>query len=129
MKTLLRLLRYVRPHAGWAAVAVVGMVGVAISMMFLVFLISPIFDVVLGADLSGAKAALGAADSGKAAALPNAGVVKELRQAFESAKAGLGSHLPSDTAVILLLGFLTVLVKNLLTYFGHYASTAPAWPR
>ena len=121
MKTLLRLLRYVRPHAGWAAVAVVGMVGVAISMMFLVFLISPIFDVVLGADLSGAKAALGAADSGKAAALPNAGVVKELRQAFESAKAGLGSHLPSDTAVILLLGFLTVLVKNVLTYFGHYA--------
>ena len=121
MKTLLRLLRYVRPHAGWAAVAVVGMVGVAISMMFLVFLISPIFDEVLGANLSGVKAALGAADSDKAEALPNAGVIKEMRQAFESAKARLGEHLPSDRAVILLLGFLTVLIKNVLTYFGHYA--------
>ena len=121
MKTLLRLLRYVRPHAGWAAVAVVGMVGVAISMMFLVFLISPIFDEVLGANAPGAAAALGKADGSKAAALPNAGVIKELRRSFDSAKVRLGAHLPSDRAVILLLGFLTVLVKNVLTYFGHYA--------
>ena len=121
MRTLLRLLRYVRPHSGWAAVAAVGMVGVALSMMFLVFLISPIFDEVLGArPLAGGSDVTGAAVAGKAS-LPDAGVVREMRRSFESAKARLAGHLPSDRAVILLLGFLTVLVKNVLTYFGHYA--------
>ncbi len=120
MNTALRLLRYVRPHAGWAAVAVVGMVGVAISMMFLVFLVSPIFDEVLGAN-AGATQPAAASGLNKAGKLPDVGVIHEMRRAFDSAKAGLSQILPSSRAVILLLGFLTVLVKNVLTYFGHYA--------
>ncbi len=48
MRTVLRLLRAARPHAGWAAVAVAGMVGVAISFAALTFMIAPIFDQHLG---------------------------------------------------------------------------------
>jgi len=121
VRTLLRLLRYVRPHAGWAAIAVVGMVGVAVSMMFLVFLISPIFDEVLGAGSPAAEVLAGKTASGAERGMPDVGVIREMRRAFESAKGRLAAHLPSDRAVILLLGFLTVLLKNLLTYFGHYA--------
>jgi ATP-binding cassette, subfamily B, bacterial MsbA len=121
VRTLLRLLRYVRPHAGWAAVAVLGMVGVAISMMFLVFLVSPIFDEVLGANAGGGQGGAAASALGAAGKLPDTGVIGEMRRAFDSAKASLGEHLPSSRAVILLLGFLTVLSKNVLTYFGHYA--------
>ncbi|MFH1176781.1 MAG: ABC transporter transmembrane domain-containing protein [Acidobacteriota bacterium] len=122
MKTLLRLLRYVRPHAGWAAVAVLGMVGVAISVVFLVFLITPIIDEVLGAQagsvIAAPQAAVAPAKPGK---LPDVGLVKELRSSFDAATRQLGEHLPSSRAVILVLGFFTVFMKNLLTYFGHYA--------
>jgi ATP-binding cassette, subfamily B, bacterial MsbA len=122
VRTLLRLMRYVRPHAGWAAVAVIGMVGVAISMMFLIFLVSPIFDEVLGAHAGGGGQGTATAPGlAGAASLPDVGVIREMRHAFESAKARLGEHLPSGRAVILLLGFLTVLVKNVFTYFGRYA--------
>jgi subfamily B ATP-binding cassette protein MsbA len=121
MKTLLRLLRYVRPHAGWAAVAVLAMVGVALSMVFLVFLIEPVFDEVLKASPPAAQAMLGkvAGEGGDSA--HSVGLVRELRRGFDAVKHRLRARMPDSRAVILLLGFLTVFIKNILNYFGHYA--------
>jgi subfamily B ATP-binding cassette protein MsbA len=120
VRTLLRLLRYVRPHSGWAAAAVLGMVGVALATVFLVFLIEPVFDEVLKASPPAAQAMLGAAGGGEAGGA-SVGVVRELRRAFDAVKQRLRAHLPDSRAVILLLGFLAVLVKNVLNYLGHYA--------
>ena len=57
----------------------------------------------------------------KAPKVPEVGIVKEMRGWFEHAKAGLRRHLPNDTVAILLLGFLTVFVRNLFMYLGHYS--------
>jgi subfamily B ATP-binding cassette protein MsbA len=121
VKTFLRLLGYVRPHAGWAALAMVGMLGVALSMVFLVFLIEPIFDEVLKESPPAARVMLDKAAGAGGQAAPAAGVVRELRRTFETIKIKLRHQLPDSRAVILLLGLLTVLVKNVLTYLGHYA--------
>ena len=57
----------------------------------------------------------------KAPKVPEVGIVKEMRGWFEHAKAGLRRHLPNDAVAILLLGFLTVFVRNLFMYLGHYS--------
>jgi subfamily B ATP-binding cassette protein MsbA len=57
----------------------------------------------------------------KAPKVPEVGIVKEMREWFERGKTALGRHLPSDAVAILLLGFLTVFVKNLFLYLGHYS--------
>ena len=120
MRTLLRLLGYVRPHAGWAAAAVAGMMGVALTSVFIVFLIAPIFDELLATGGSTALIPL-AGGQAKAGRMPEIGVVKALRRSFEDAKAALSRHLPSSRAAILTLGLLAVLLRSLLLYFGHYA--------
>ncbi len=122
MKVLWRLLRYTRPHVGWAAVAVVGMVGVALATVFLMYLVVPLFDNMLGA--GAAQQILGKSVAGQASAAPKKApnpIVRTLQQQFERARGVLSVHLPSDRWSLAVLVLLTVFVKNALTYFGHYA--------
>ena len=117
VKPLLRLVSFLRPHAGWVAVAVAGMVGVALSSVFLLFLIQPVFDEVL----VGADEAVAVARAARAERIPQVGVVKALHGWFEAAKEELRRHMPSDRSIVLLLAFLAVVSKNLFAYLGHYA--------
>ncbi len=123
MRALRRLLRFLRPHAGWAVASVAGMIGVAAASVFMVFLLSPLLDEVL----AGQGGALGLAGAAKAPAgasapkIPEVGIVKEMRAWYENAKDALRRYLPSDAVAILLLGFLTVFLKNLFVYLGHYS--------
>jgi len=101
------------------------MAGVALTMVFLVFLIYPIFDQLLGAgagqEILGARAAVmekGEADHSR---VPETALVRSLRQRYEGAKEALGEHLPDDRWAIVVIALFTVFLKNLLTYFGHYA--------
>lgn len=120
MRTLWRLLRYTKPHAGWAALAVVGMVGVALATVFLMYLVVPLFDHMLGA--GAAQQILGKSVAGEKASNKSENpVLRQLRQQFEGLSGQLAAHLPSDRWALAVLVLLTVLVKNALTYFGHYA--------
>jgi len=124
MKAFRRLLKYVRPHIGWALAAVAGMIGVAIASVFMVFLLSPLLDDVLGGRGEARGLSAGAPSvvaKVKAPKVPEVGIVKEMREWLEWGKTALRRHLPSDAVVILLLGFLTVFVKNLFLYLGHYS--------
>ena len=124
MKAFRRLLKYVRPHIGWALAAVAGMIGVAIASVFMVFLLSPLLDDVLGGREEARGLSAGAPSvvaKVKAPKVPEVGIVKEMREWFERGKTALGRHLPSDAVAVLLLGFLTVFVKNLFLYLGHYS--------
>jgi subfamily B ATP-binding cassette protein MsbA len=120
MKAFWRLLGYAKPHAGWAGLAVVGMVGVAIATVFLMYLVVPLFDQMLGA--GAAQQILGKSVAvekpGKKAENP---LLRTLRQQFEALQKTLSAHLPSDRWALAVLVLLTVFVKNALTYFGHYA--------
>jgi subfamily B ATP-binding cassette protein MsbA len=124
MRAFRRLLRYVKPHIAWALAAVAGMIGVAIASVFMVFLLSPLLDEVLGgrggaAGLSTAvPSAVGRLTAPK---VPEVGIVKEMRAWFDQGKSALRRLLPSDAVAILLLGFLAVFVKNLFLYLGHYS--------
>jgi subfamily B ATP-binding cassette protein MsbA len=124
MKAFRRLLKYVRPHIGWALAAVAGMIGVAIASVFMVFLLSPLLDDVLGGRGEARGLSAGAPSvvaKVKTPKVPEVGIVKEMREWFERGKTALGRHLPSDAVAILLLGFLTVFVKNMFLYLGHYS--------
>lgn len=123
MRTLLRLLRFLKPHAGWAAVAVGGMLGVALTTVFLVFLIYPVFDQLLGAGagaavLGGVPAASAGPSPGK---VPDAAVVRTLRARFDDAKSAILTLIPSEHLAIVIIAFCTVFLRAALTYFGHYA--------
>jgi len=117
VRPLLRLVSFLRPHAGWVAVAVAGMVGVALSAVSLLFLVQPVFDEVL----VNADQAVAAARAARGERIPQVGVVKALQGWFEAAKEELRRHLPSDRSIVLFLAFLAVVSKNLFTYLGHYA--------
>lgn len=117
MRPLLRLIAFFRPHAGWVVVAVAGMIGVALSAVFLLFLIKPVFDEVL----VGADEAVAVVRDAQPDRVPQVGVVKALQGWFDAAREELRHHLPSDRSIILLLAFLAVVSKNLFTYLGHYA--------
>jgi ATP-binding cassette, subfamily B, bacterial MsbA len=125
VKTMVRLLRYLRPHAGWSIVAVGGMAGVAVTVVFLVFLLYPIFDQLLGAGagaaILGGHGAAAAHATAPAAKLPDSSAVRALESRFEAAKQSLRSLVPSDRWAIVVIALITVFVKNLLTYFGQYA--------
>ena len=124
MRALRRLLKFLRPHMVWALTAIAGMIGVAVASVFMVFLLSPLLDEVLGgrgAALSLAAGAPAAVAKVKAPKLPEVGVVKELRGWYEQGKDTLRRYLPNDAVAILLLGFLTVFVKNVFLYLGHYS--------
>lgn len=117
MRPLLRLIGFFRPHLGWVAVAVAGMIGVAFSAVFMLFLIKPVFDEVL----VNADQAVAVARAGRAHRIPPVGVVKALQEWFDVAKEELRRHLPSDRSIILLLAFLAVVSKNVFVYLGNYA--------
>jgi len=122
MKAFARLLGYMRPHIGWALTAAAGMIGVAVASVFMVFLLSPLLDDVLGARATVPGLGDGAPSAvAKAPRVPEVGIVKEMRGWFEHAKAGLRRHLPNDAVAILLLGFLTIFARNLFMYLGHYS--------
>jgi subfamily B ATP-binding cassette protein MsbA len=124
MKAFRRLLKYVKPHIGWALAAVAGMIGVAIASVFMVFLLSPLLDDVLGGrgDVPGLSAGAPAAVAkAKVPKVPEVGIVKEMRAWFDQGKSALRRLLPSDAVAILLLGFLAVFVKNMFLYLGHYS--------
>lgn len=122
MKTLWRLLRFTRPHAGWAAAAVVGMVGVALATVFLMYLVVPLFDQMLGAgaaqEIFGKGPKLESSAPAKKTENP---ILGGLRRQFELVEGRLLQYLPSKAWALATLVLLTVLVKNALTYFGHYA--------
>ena len=119
MRALRRLLAYLRPHLGWLAGAVVAMVGVALAVVVLISLIQPVFDEVLGGQVRvpGVSATAG----GRAEQLGGSAVVRTVRRWLDDARAAIKAWLPSDAGAILLLGVLTLLVKNVLIYLGHYA--------
>ncbi len=124
MKAFRRILRYVKPHIAWALAAVAGMIGVAIASVFMVFLLSPLLDDVLGGrgDVPGLSAGAPAAVARlKGPKVPEVGIVKEMRAWFDQGKSALRRLLPSDAVAILLLGFLAVFVKNVFLYLGHYS--------
>jgi subfamily B ATP-binding cassette protein MsbA len=89
----------------------------------MVFLLSPILDLLGGKTGAPALAGAGPAAVAKVGVpkVPEVGIVKEMRVWFEEGTAALRSHLPSDTVAILVLGFLTVFLKNLFLYLGHYS--------
>ncbi|MEP0774960.1 MAG: ABC transporter ATP-binding protein, partial [Acidobacteriota bacterium] len=117
MRPLLRLIGFFRPHLGWVAIAVGGMIGVAFSAVFMLFLIKPVFDEVL----VNADQAVAVARATRADKIPQVGVVKALQGWFDVAKEELRRHLPSDRSIILLLAFLAVVAKNFFVYLGNYA--------
>jgi subfamily B ATP-binding cassette protein MsbA len=123
MRALRRVLKYLRPHLAWGLASVAGMIGVAAASVFMVFLLSPILDL-LGAK-PGVPSLTGSRPPAVAKAgvpkVPEVGIVKEMRVWFEEGKNALRTYLPSDTVAILLLGFLTVFLKNLFLYLGHYS--------
>ncbi len=122
MRTMRRLLGFLRPHAAWAGAAVLGMVGVALATVFLVFLVTPLLDEVMGGTVAlPGLAAPPSAGTGKPSHLPEIGLVREMKAWFNEAKAELRRRLPSDIAAILVIGFFTVLVRNALLYFGQYS--------
>jgi subfamily B ATP-binding cassette protein MsbA len=123
MRALRRLLAFLRPHLGWAIAAVAGMIGVAVASVFMVFMLSPILDLLGGRTSSAALAGKGPTAVAKVGVprVPDVGIVKEMRVWFEEGKAVLRSQLPSDTIAVLLLAFLTVFLKNLFLYLGHYS--------
>jgi ATP-binding cassette, subfamily B, bacterial MsbA len=123
MSAVRRLLKHLRPHIGWAVASVTGMIGVAVASVFMVFLLSPILDLLGGKTTTPGLTGAGATAVAKVGVpkVPEVGVVKEMRVWFEKAKDVLRRHLPSDTVAILLLGFLTVFLKNLFLYLGHYS--------
>ena len=120
MNAVRRLLKHVRPHMAWALASVAGMIGVAAASVFMVFLLSPILDLLGGKTTTPGLAATGPAAVAKIG-VPEVGIVKEMRVWFEKGKSVLRSRLPSDTVAILVLGFLTVFLKNLFLYLGHYS--------
>jgi subfamily B ATP-binding cassette protein MsbA len=119
---LRRLLGFLRPHLGWVVVAVAAALAVAVSMVFLVSLASPLVDQ-LKTQVAGA-AARGSAPTVKVPsvpALPKVGIVKALDDLFREGRDALRALLPADIAAIFALMFLTLLVKNVFLYFGNYA--------
>ena len=124
MSALRRIVKMLRPHSGWVVGAALAMTGVALATVFMVFLIGPMFDTVLGASipLPGLTSAAGPAPGARApAAVEQLGFARDLKAWFESAKESLRRFLPNDAVAILLLGFLAVLAKNAFTYLGNYA--------
>ncbi|MBP1620201.1 MAG: putative transporter (permease and ATP-binding protein) [Acidobacteria bacterium] len=119
MRALLRILHYLRSHLGWVAVAVAGMIGVALAVVVLIALIQPVFDEVLGGQVR--MPGVGSDAGAKAARLGDSGFVGSVRRRLDGARAAVKSWLPSDVGAILLLGVLTLFVKNALIYLGHYA--------
>jgi subfamily B ATP-binding cassette protein MsbA len=123
MNAVRRLLKHLRPHMAWALASVAGMIGVAAASVFMVFLLSPILDLLGGKTTTPGLTGAGATAVAKVGVpkVPEVGVVKEMRVWFEKGKSVLRSRLPSDTVAILVLGFLTVFLKNLFLYLGHYS--------
>jgi len=127
MSTLRRLVSYLRPHAGWVAIAALSMAGVALALIFMVSLLGPLVKTVLGPDATLPGMSIGAAGSqAGSAAVPASkvrtfGFAKAVESWFDDARAAIRDVVPTDALAVLLLGFLAVLVKNALTYFGHYA--------
>ncbi len=125
MNALRRILKMLRPHFAWVLAAAVAMVGVALATVFMVFLIGPIFDTVLGSAACPSRGWLrrpgrlqgrtGGSRSSSSAS------PRTSRRGSRARRTRLRRFLPSDAVAILLLGFLSVLAKNIFTYFGHYA--------
>jgi len=124
VRAIWRLLGFMRPHAGWIGVAVVGMVGVALTSVLLVALLVPLFDEVLGQGASSTMLQHAQArQEGSAAgtkALDNP-TVRSVQRFIESSRAFLRRQVPSDKAALIALAFLVLVAKNALNYFGHYA--------
>jgi subfamily B ATP-binding cassette protein MsbA len=123
VRTIWRLLGYMRSHFAWVVAAVAGMAGVAITSVLLVALLVPVFDEVLGpgtaANMIHAKLAKsGSANQSHMLETP---VVRDVQEFITNAREGLRRHLPSDKAALIVLAFLVLLAKNLLNYLGHYS--------
>jgi subfamily B ATP-binding cassette protein MsbA len=102
------------------------MAGVALALIFMVSLAGPLFEIVLGSgvEVPGFSAPPGTGEGG---AFPPGGPVAKFGFAkavdtwFDDAREALRSLIPADAAAVLLLVFVTIVVKNFLTYLGHYA--------
>lgn len=124
-------MRLLRPHLGWAGLAVVGMAGSAVAFVFMVFLIMPVYDELLSAGRpQEAPAVAGAAaQPSRSSSIPEVGIVRTFNGWLEATKARLRDHLPGleeggrwrDKWAVLVLAFVTLILRNFMTYFGHYA--------
>lgn len=126
MSALKRLLGFLRPHAAWVAAAAVSMAGVALALIFMVSLAGPVFEIVLGSgvEVPGIVAPADTGqDKGSAAesVVAKFGFAKAVDTWFDNARDVLRALVPADAAAVLLLVFATIIIKNLLTYLGHYA--------
>jgi len=120
VKTVRRLLRYARRHAGWMVGAVVAMVGVAFATAVLFLLLGPLLEGLLGKG-AGEMLPVPGAKHARRATPPANPVMRSFNAWLEATKARVSPHLPSEAAALVVIAFALLLIKNLLTYFGHYA--------
>jgi len=114
VKSFLRVLWLARRHAGWIVVAIISMVLVATATVFAYNLIRPIYDDVLspgGPSVEGPQEA----------AIPRPAVIEGLDRAVELCQSWLSAWVGSDTATVLLLVLLAIVVKNVFTFVARYS--------
>ncbi|MFZ5786155.1 MAG: ABC transporter ATP-binding protein [Acidobacteriota bacterium] len=123
MRALKRLLGFLRPHAVWVAAAAVSMAGVALALVFMVSLAGPLFEIVLGSgvEVPGLAAATGKEGGKSGGGVAKFGFAKAVDTWFDDALEVLRAFVPADAAAVLLLVFVAIVAKNLLTYLGHYS--------
>jgi ATP-binding cassette, subfamily B, bacterial MsbA len=121
VKTVRRLIAYLRPHLAWAAAAVVAMAAAALCFTFLIYLLGPVIDQFLGQEASSALLGNLTKSAQKASAAADVPLVRTFKEWITSAKEGFQRVLPGDKWALMALAFLVLVVKNLLTYFGQYS--------
>jgi subfamily B ATP-binding cassette protein MsbA len=106
MRALARVLSVARSHMAWLGVAMVCMLMVAGATVVVVYLIQPVYDLVLSAEPAGLR--------GAPAAPSWPGPLESLRTRFAE---GFGG----DVRFVLLLVLVAVAVKNIAMFSGRYA--------
>ena len=98
MSALRRILKMLRPHSAWVVAAAVAMAGVALATVFMVFLIGPIFDTVLGAQvpIPGLTAASGAASGAARASRGRAARFRQGPQGMVRGREGIVAAVPAQ---------------------------------
>ena len=120
MRTVRRLLGYGRPHAAWVVGAVAAMMGVALATAVLFLLLGPLLEGLLGSGAGEVLSVPGAKMTKRATQQDNP-VLRSFNAWLEATKARVSPHLPSEAAALVVIAFTLLLIKNLLTYLGHYA--------
>jgi len=112
MRDFLRVLGLAKRHGVWILLAVMSMVVVAVATVFAFNLVRPIYDQVLQPSSA----------AGSAFELPVSGMVVALDAFADRAEQALRAWVGENRAAILVLAFLTIVVKNLFAFLARFAS-------